>query len=513
MTDGPDEGLPRRALAFLAEHWWPICIFVGALLVRIHWNLVAHPIGEFLYSDMRGYNGRADAIIEKPWGKQEYKAFFPYGTTFIVAAVKYTFGKDNFAALGIVWALMGSCVALFTYYSAKRLEGPRWIPPAIGVLLVFYYPLVSIGGYVLSETPASFFLAGSILFLLRLIDEGRWRDAILLGVFAGAGITVRPQIMVSVAFVFFYWLIVRKHVPKLTLPKLLVAVLPVLLFVGFSAGRLHYHTGRLGLVSENGPINAVFGRCHNKGIFSLPDGKHGTVRFAPPPLIQLEKHSKKHPDHFVQLDPTYGRDASPVEGVPGFKADGIACKRRKGRDCIIPGSEIQYKGYIGDKVLQNRIAAECVRRNGVAKQAKFVLVHWIQLFAFNQMWPEQADPKPRAVDKDWRWSVMTKRWRNIVDALFMVPSLLGLLFVGFPKTRVKTGFVALNLWALLLVAALYVGGIRFRVPYDPVILLLAFSVYGLPFTEWFRKLRVRFGGQPAAPAPKTPHSTAKIKSP
>ena len=37
-------------------------VFV-AFLVRLHWNLVAHPIGEFMYSDMRGYNNRANALL------------------------------------------------------------------------------------------------------------------------------------------------------------------------------------------------------------------------------------------------------------------------------------------------------------------------------------------------------------------------------------------------------------------------------------------------------------------
>ena len=53
------------------------------------------------------------------------------------------------------------------------------------------------------------------------------------------------------------------------------AVVPFALILGFSAYRVHVHTEKWGLVSTNGPLNAVFGRCHNTGLEAVVPGSRG----------------------------------------------------------------------------------------------------------------------------------------------------------------------------------------------------------------------------------------------
>ena len=62
--------------------------------------------------------------------------------------------------------------------------------PVVGLILVFYYPLLSLGGYILSEIPASLCMTTATLLLLRLADEGRARDAWGAGLAAGIGIAM-----------------------------------------------------------------------------------------------------------------------------------------------------------------------------------------------------------------------------------------------------------------------------------------------------------------------------------
>ena len=84
-----------------------------------------------------------------------------------------------------------------------------------------------------------------------------------------------------------------------------IIFVPLLLIAGFSAYRLHHHTGRMGLISENGKFNQVFGRCHNNKIKALPDTPSRRITsFGPPPLIQLEKREAKMPGAWPGLDPT-----------------------------------------------------------------------------------------------------------------------------------------------------------------------------------------------------------------
>lgn len=477
-----------NARAWLRENWWLICILLAALAIRLHWNLSAHPIGEFMYSDMNGYNGRANEILDDPFKKREYSAFFPYGTTFFLAAIKHLFGRDNFTAIGTAYALVGTGIVWCMYAITRRIAPAPWVAPAVGVLGIFYYPLISVTGYILSEGPSSLCMILGTLLLLRLVEHGKARDAWLLGCVVAIGATIRPQILMTGALFGLYWLLTRKHFPNVTWKRLLQVAVPIVVVLGFSAARLHYHTGRLGLVSENGRVNQVFGRCHNKGVYSMPDGKgHGTVRFAPPPLIQLEKWSSEHPDSWMQLDPVFGADPTPMD-LQGFRVDGHGCKKRK---CYVPGGELQYSGYIGDRVKQGEIVRECVRRSGVLKQLRYSLTHIALLWGYNGMWPDHANPKPRPKDTKQRWRVMTERWKDMHNWYLLPAALLGLAFAFFPGRFRGQAVVSLGLWSLLAVAALYIGGIRFRIPYDPIIIVLASQVYALLVGFVVERVRAR----------------------
>lgn len=442
-----------------------------AFVIRVHWNLVAHPIGEFMYSDMKGYNSRANAVLSKPWEAKEYTAFFPFGTTWLLAAIKALFGTENFTAIGITYAALGAAIVGNMMATAGRLAHGKWLPIAVGGILAIYYPLIAIGGYILSEIPFSFFLTSCVYLLVRLHDEGRERDAWAIGVCAGLGACVRPQLLMSVALFGLFWLIARKHMPKITWLMLGRVALPLLIILGISATRFHWHTGRLGLVSENGTINQIFGHCHNKGIYARPSETHsGTIRFAPPPLIQLEAHTALNPDSWIRLDPVFADHPEPVEWLDGFAIDEFGCGKRT---CRIRGGEIEYRGYIGDQKLQKRLVRECIKRSGLKKQAYFSFVHIVQLWGYNSMWPDQADPKPRPKDAVQSWRALAEFWRRVQVFVFCGPALLGLVFVFRPQRDPRRSMVALQLLSLLVVAALYIGGIRFRVPYDPIIVLLA----------------------------------------
>lgn len=482
----------RPPLGVLFTRWWPLWIFAAALLVRLHWTLVAHPIDGFLYSDMRGYNTRANGLLSNPLKVQEYRAFYPYGTTWLLASIKFVFGKENFAAVGVIHSLMGSCAALWTYFLALRISRtPRLVAPAVGLLMVLYYPVLSLTGYTLSETPAIFFLTASALLTARVVDAPSTRSLWLLGAVMAAAMVFRPQLILGFVFLFGIALWRRDALP---LPrKIWMAFIPLIVALAFSSARLHYHTGRIGTVSENGAVNLIFGRCHNKGIYSRPDGKgHGSVRFGPPPFIQLERHSHREPDSWMHLSPAFGDlpkgEKVTIDGVDGFAVDAYGC--RDGRACKLRGAELQYNGYIGDQATQKKIVAACIERTGWKKQLQYSYTHLVQLWAFNEMWPEQANPRPRAVDPHWRWARMTSSWKAFHNYVLLAPALLSLLLC-FRRRHARLWIASAHLYALLCVAAIILGGIRFRVVYDPLIIVLALEVYGLALSALWRAVAGR----------------------
>ena len=185
-------------LAWVHEERWPLVVFVAALVVRLHWDLVVHPPGEYIYSDMNGYVQRADRMLERGLAPHEYSSFFPYGTHWLVAGVKLLFGRENDAAVGVVYATMAAIAVALAYCIARRASAfSRFVAPAVGLIGIFYYPQLSLAGYILSEIPFHTFLVAATFFALRLVDHGRMRDAVWMGVCAGIGMVFRPQMLVS----------------------------------------------------------------------------------------------------------------------------------------------------------------------------------------------------------------------------------------------------------------------------------------------------------------------------
>lgn len=424
----------RATGRFVVEQRWPLAIFVAALLVRLHWNLRVHPPGDYLYSDMNGYMQRAQGALADPFGKREYAGFYPWGTHVMIAGLQAVFGKPGHTAIAIVYALLGSFTAMFGMLAARRVTRFAFVAPAVGLLLVLDYPLISLGGYVLSEVPFAFGLAGATWMLMRMVDEGRSRDAWLTGIFVGWATVMRPQILLSVALLGVLWALRRKLFPRLTVPLLVRTAIPIALVLAFSSWRLYHHTGRVGLICENGTFNQVFGRCHNTKIIALPDKPGGgRTLFGPPPLLQLAKRAERAPGQWPQLDP-------------------------------ILDEHLYYHGYIGDAKILGGYMRECIEKGGWGKQAEFALVNTLMLWRYNIVWPDSGKTQ---------WKEHAKRWGMIHSSVFAIPALLAMLVVFVPRRHPKLAIVGLHLVAALITAAIYFGDVRLRTPYDPFIFLLA----------------------------------------
>lgn len=448
---GPRPGLGARLVRLLrdASVWaarerWLLAIFFAALIVRLHWNLVVHPLGDYVYSDMNGYVTRADRMLSQGLAPHEYSSFFPYGTHWLVAGSKWLFGKDDYDALGVVYALLGAFTVAFAFAATRRASAfATWVAPAVGLLGVFYYPHFSLGGYVLSEVPFAFFLMGAVLCSLRLADRGSYGDALAMGVFAALGTTIRPQLLVSAAVLGLFWIVRRKALSRIRLPHLAVSAIPVVIVLGLSSALLHHNTGRLGLVSENGSFNLVFGRCHASKVRTTPDGKgHGRVHFRPPSFLQIKNHEAR----------------SKKEGKP---------PRVELRPAI--ADELVYAGYIGDKERHMAYVRECIRRTGPWGQLEYGWLNASLLWRHNVPWPDSGRSQ---------WRGISKWWTQAHRAVLAVPALLGLLVLLLARTT-RQGLLAVHLLASIVVAGIFFGSIRIRTPYDFIIMALAFEVYAL----------------------------------
>ncbi len=454
-------GWPARILAsLLAWLWterWLICVFLGALAVRLHWNLEVHPLGDYVYSDMNGYVQRAERLLRDFSKPHEYSAFFPFATHWMVAGLLWFTDGVLDPGVSILYAFIGAASVAMAYAVARRMSPFRAVPPVVGLIGILYYPHFSNGGYILSETPFCFFLTGAVLAVLRMADHGRRRDALMLGAFAGIGALFRPQILLSAAFVGIYWIIRRKALPKIEFTHLLLSAVPLAVCLTGASLHLHHNTGRYGLISENGSFNLVMGRCHNSKIESLPDGEgHGKVHFRPPPLLQVVNAEAK---------------AKRERTEPSMRMNAAF------------GDTFSYKGYIGDKAQHHEYIRKCIEKTGWGQQIAYSWDNMSLLWFHNIPWPDSG-PKV--------WRAPAQWWNDQVMYWLMVPSWLGLLWVLIPGHRAaKRGLLSVQILALLLQSAIFFGGTRHRMPYDLLLIVLAIESYAFigwsAWTLWRRR--------------------------
>ncbi len=440
-------GWTTRGLTWLWTQRWLLCIFLGALAVRLHWNLAVHPLGDYVYSDMNGYVQRAERLLRDFWEPHEYSAFFPFATHWMVAAVLWLFDELD-PAISIGYALMGASTVAMAYALARRVSTFPFVAPVVGLIGILYYPHFSNGGYILSETPFCLCLTGAVLAVVRMAEHGRRRDALLLGVFAGVGALFRPQILLSAAFVGIYWIIRRKALSNIKFKHLLWSAVPLGMCLALGVVHLHHHTGRWGLISENDSFNLVMGRCHNSKIESLPDGKgHGKVHFRPPPLLQV-------------VNAEAAADRQGVE--PGMRMNAAF------------GDTFSYKGYIGDKKQHHEYIRRCIEKTGWGTQLAYSWDNMSLLWFHNIPWPDSGPQQ---------WRPVAQWWNDQVLYWLMVPSWLGLLWVFIPGRRAaKRGLLGIQILALMLQSAIVFGGTRFRMPYDMLLIILAIESYA--FAAW-----------------------------
>lgn len=436
----PQASRAAQIRRWLARHDLLIAVTLLALAVRLVWNLKVHPPSEYVYSDMGGYVGRADRLLADPLARRPDEAFFPFGAHYLLAAVKAVFGKGNTAATAIYQAVIGALAVTFMTAMSQRLSGyagrargalrSRWIPGVVGLVGALYYPLVSYGGYHLSEAPYAFFLSASALLTLRLADDGRRGDAWLLGLTLGLAATVRPQILMSLPFLGALWLVRRRELRRVRLGLLLRAAIPLAVVLALSAARAHYHTGRYSVVAQNGAVNRVFGRCHNV--------KTGGTRswFGPPPLGALLEYGKRHPNALIKLDPAMGL-------------------------------ELNIKGFLWEEDKLHALADRCVQKTGWLKQAEYAAVHAVLLWGYNTAWPDMGQPRFRSTMRAWNGGAM----------ILLLPPLVAAFFLGLRRRFARHGLLGMHLAALCVVAMLYFGDTRLRTPYDAIFIVLAIDIY------------------------------------
>jgi hypothetical protein len=426
----------KGLIALARRHKEVLLVTLLALAVRLVWNLKLHPPLEYAFSDMGGYLERAQTSIDFPNEPRGYFALFPWGTHWVLSLVKRAFGRDNGAAIGVVYATFGALAVGYGYAIARRLTRSQTIARGAAAVLIFYYPWISLGGYTLSEPPFTLFLCATAYHGLAYADRGRARDAWLFGVALALGAIFRPQILAALPlYAVHAWWRPRawRRLRWRTIAPAVAAPLAVVFAV--SAVRVHFHTGKYGLISQNGPVNYAFGRCHASSITA--NGPTRRSGYSPPPFLELGEYEARHPESFFKLDPARERSITVI-------------------------------GHIWEAEPLRALAADCVARTGLARQFRYAVTHVVMLWFLNTAFPDRNLPAFRGA---------MERAQDFHN-LLVLPAALAAIACAFRARHARTMLVALHVLALLALAVVYFGDTRLRIPYDGFLIVLAATAYG-----------------------------------
>lgn len=494
-----------RVASFLRREGWVIAITLFALLVRLFWNIWVHPPREHVVSDMQGYFVRAAMLVEEPLSTaHEELSFYPWGTHALLGALQWLFvakgacpraalqGRvipDACSPMDIGLAVVGAVGVMYTTLIARRLllmrrgslgaVRPRWLYIAVGLLTALYYPLLALTGYYLSEGPFFAGLAAAAFHSLRLADEGKKRDALLFGLFAGLAAIVRPQALMSVAVLGVFWLFRRRQLRGATFSRLALAGLPLALILAFSAVRTTRHLRQrdktaVALVSTNDALNYAFGRCHATTIEARDRGS--VYYYGPPSLGSLhfgvERLRKEGYWVPLGLEPALPPDPQ-CEVNKKHKT-----KNQPAEPCVL------IRGRMWDRPLFSALADACVKQTGLVRQIYFAATHVVMSFGTNVTWPDSSQRR----DVVWVFGVpftygasIMLSWQ-IAFGVLVVPLALLAVLRSLSRRRAREGLLAAHIWACVIVSMLYFGETRLRTPYDFLLLLLAAEL-------WARLLR------------------------
>lgn len=428
-------------------------VFLYAFLVRALFDMVVQRPLEFRKSDMGGYIGRAMGMFDEPFEPEPLVTFFPYGTHMLLHAVLRAFGRTNFVAVALLFATLGAVAVAATHATAKRLFPERSrLPLVVAVFFGLYPTWVHLGAFVLSETPLSAAVALSTFFALRLLDEGRVRDAWLLGASVAVGATFRPQLLAFVPMLAIAALVARRRwfAKARPLAVVIALVVPISGVLAASIARTEYHTGGFGLVSTNGAFNVAFGRCHAVQL-TASQSRGGT--FTPPAFNALAHYE----DHFgskplIPLDPALGRS-------------------------------ISFDGHLWDEAPALELAKRCIAETGPLRQVKYSFSHVGLLWFYNAVWPTTG-------------TVGTVT--AIVHSVLVLPGLALAVALLFVRRDPRHWVLGAQVAGLVVTAMIVFGEARLRAPYDGVLDTLALVGWAHGVGWIVARVRARRARSPAA---------------
>jgi 4-amino-4-deoxy-L-arabinose transferase-like glycosyltransferase len=181
-----------------------IGLLILAFLIRI--PLLMHP--EVIHNDGTEYIRHARQILTWDWTTGKSHPFYPT----LIAIFHFLTPSDELAGIWVS-VILGALVVLPVFYLGRAIFNER-----IGIIAAFFatfHPFLYIySGSVLTESTFHLLLATTVLFGWNAFNKGRFRDALLFGLFTAFSYLTRPE-GIGFLVIFAVWvLLVRPPLGK-----------------------------------------------------------------------------------------------------------------------------------------------------------------------------------------------------------------------------------------------------------------------------------------------------------
>ncbi len=397
--------------------------WLGGGLLRLIYVLVLHPPTRHVYSDMQGYVQRA---LNRVAGGPENigDSLYPPGTSMLFAKLHQL---DPTSGLTVIaqWLLsLGTMAGIWVI--ARALYGNRVAVLAL-IATTLYLPLFHYAGLFLAENPFTFCLVAAYACLIKAITASRpvgtamW--ALAAGLLAGLAASLKATILLPVAvtgIVVIVWLIRNRRRGAVTLAAgVLIGMSTLLLPLAERCTRLA--EGHFCLVSTNTGMNALMGHAGEYAEFVWVDPVRNSTYSFTSPSAPMRGYTAPVRLNFGAYD------------VPANVAE-----------------------------LNTRIAAD------PAAALRWSLRNVVDLFIGRDFWPG-------AVYQQRNWS---RAYQWILQWLLLPLALAWLIYRAPRLIRLRDDSLAewlllTPLLGLMLTAFISLGELRFRIPFDGFVIILA----------------------------------------
>lgn len=232
---------------------WTAAALVLGVGVRLWFVTDVHPPGAHVASDMWVYDFRARRLLNGPL--DAWDTFTPVGYPALLALLYSVAGAHGHVAAGVAQAVFGGATAALTHRIGRRLATGRVVAPIAGLVVALHFPLVFYAGFLLTEVSFAFLLTLSVWLLLRAAERPGLLRASLAGLVVGAATVLRPNLLAAYPFVALYLVLTvgrARHAWRPLVAGLALGALVPLVAAGLHNSRI---AQRPVVLATNGGLN------------------------------------------------------------------------------------------------------------------------------------------------------------------------------------------------------------------------------------------------------------------